>query len=112
MAVIKRGSVTAPPEPARQVVTVEALGGDVIVTELMLDGRLDFEATLRDSKRTSVHAMVPHLLAVAVVLEDGEPLYSVQQWRSFGAKNRDVTIDLFNVAMRLSGFDGANNAKN
>lgn len=115
MAVIARGAVPVPPEAARETVNVPALGGDVLVVELMLDARLDFDQVLRENKRTGragVHAMVPHLLAVSVVLEDGEPLYSVQQWRTFGARNRNAAIDLFNVAMRLSGFNEADNAKN
>jgi hypothetical protein len=111
MGVLTRDAVQPPLELATEVVTVKELGGDVIVAELALDGRLTFEDALQASKglsgRAAVNAMVPQLLAVAVQLEDGAPLYTVQQWRSFGARNRDAAITLFNTAMRLNGFGGA-----
>lgn len=115
MPVLKREAVQPPPDLAREEATVAGLDGAVIVTELTLDARLDFDALLREKAtgaKRAVHAMVPHLLAVAVVLEDGEPLYTVAQWRAFGGRHRDAAIELFNVAMRLSGFNGDEPAKN
>lgn len=115
MAVLTREAVPEPVPLAREVVPVAALGGDVILTELMLDARLDFEDAITDTKgkttgKAGVNAMVPQLLALAVVLEDGQPLYTVAQWRAFGAKHRDEAIGLFNAAMRLNGFGGAGEA--
>jgi hypothetical protein len=116
MAVLKRDAVPEPVDLAREIVPVPGLGGDVIITEMMLDARLDFEDALHASKpskpgaKVGVNAMVPQMLALAVVLEDGQPLYTVQQWRAFGAKHRDDAITLFNAAMRLNGFGGAGEA--
>ena len=115
MAMIQRAAVPAVPALAREVMPVPELGGDVIVQELTLDARLDFERALRGSARRGVMAMVPHLLAATVVLEDGEPLYTVDEWRAFGARNparKDAAVGLFNTAMRLSGFDGEAAKKN
>jgi hypothetical protein len=126
MALIKREAVPAQLDLQRETVSVQALGGDVVVTELSLSDRLDFEATLRGPApanakadkpvklppRKSVHTMVPHLLALTVLDGDDEPVLDVKGWQAFGARNRDAAIELFNVAMRLSGFNGTDNAKN
>lgn len=115
MALVKRADA-APPELKREIVAVEALGGDVAVTELTLSDRLDFEAVLAQTKKVSktatVAKMVAHLLAPTVLDADDEPLFTVKQWQAFGGRHRDVTLELFNRAFRLSGFDGAENAKN
>lgn len=115
MALLKRADVSAPLELAREVISVPALGGDVAVVELDLGARLEFEAMVANTRKTDkalVIAMVPQLLAISVVGEEGEPLFTVKQWQAFGARNRDAAIELFNAAMRLSGFDAAENAKN
>ncbi len=110
MATIKRSEAPQPAELAREVVAVAALGGDVLVCELGLEARLEFDEALRkqggDGKQSNVYAMVPLLLAASVSDADELPLYTVDQWRKFGARNRIQAIELFNVAMRLSGFDG------
>lgn len=115
MALVKRSELSVPLELAREVIAVPALGGEVAVVELDLGGRLEFEAQLaatRKSGKGLVSAMVPQLLAMTVVGEEGEPLFDVKQWQAFGARHRDTAIELFNAAMRLSGFDAAENAKN
>lgn len=114
MALIKRGDV-APPELRREIVPVAALGGDVAVLEMGLGDRLDFEEVMRNakgSKRSLTSVLLPQLLAVCVRDAEDEPLFDVKQWRAWGARNRDATIELFNVAFRLCGFDGNENAKN
>lgn len=115
MAVISREAVAAPAELAREVVPVEALGGDVIVTELSLDQRLDFEDAVRRvhaKPGATQHALVPHLLARAVVLDDGAPLYTLQQWQTWGARHKAASLQLFLTAMRLSGLDAGEAEKN
>jgi len=115
MALVKRSELSVPLELAREVIRVEALGGEVAVLELDLGARLEFESALaasRKSGKSLVSAMVPQLLALCVVGDDGEPLFTVKQWQAFGARHRDTAIELFNAAMRLSGFDAEANAKN
>lgn len=114
MALVKRGAAEAP-VLRREIVTVDALKGDVAVTELSLTDRLEFEVAVRDSKsakRSLARALMPQLLALSVLAEDDEPVFSEKEWQAFGARHRDVTIQLFNTAFRLSGFDGPDNAKN
>jgi hypothetical protein len=136
MALVNRSAVAGQLELRREVVSVPALGGDVIVTEMTLTDRLDFDQVLRGdfkaeaepgeppsspaeatpkaarSPRRSVHAMVPQLLACTVLGDGDEPLLSVDEWQAFGARNRSVAIQLANVAFRLNGFDGGANEKN
>ncbi len=139
MAVLKRGAIPAPPALAREIVAVPSLGGDVIVVELMLEDRLEFDNALAAQRRGrgGVFAFIPQLLAMAVLVEDDPakpppavaaaappavdepaeppvevPLYTAAQWRTWGARNRDAAVDLFNRAMKLSGLDADHNAKN
>ncbi len=115
MALIDRAAVQAPATTARELVPVASLGGEVIVTELLLDARLDFEHAMRQIKAQGdgrLHAIVPHLLALAVVLEDDRPLYSVAEWRAWGARHQAESVELFLVAMRLSGLNADDAAKN
>jgi hypothetical protein len=133
VALLKRGEVPAPEDLKRQVVTVESLGGDVVVVEMDLGDRLEFDRVLRGpdkdpnapddpnapaekprSPRAGVKVLLPHLLAVCVRDADDEPLFTAEQWRAFGAKKKNVApcIELFNIAFRLSGFDEDENRKN
>lgn len=118
MALLKRADVSAPPDLAREIISVPALGGDVAVVELDLGARLEFEDMIRARKparadgKDLVGDMVPQLLAMSVVADEDEPLFNVKQWRAWAARNRGSAIELFNAAMRLSGFDAAENAKN
>lgn len=114
MAILKRAAVAAPAALAREPMPVPELGGDVIVAELLLDQRLNFEDTLAGlgavKGRRAVNVLVPELLALAVLVHDDDgaevPLFTVEQWRAWGAKNRDAAINLFNTAMRVNGFGG------
>lgn len=133
MALLSPAAVSEQPPLNREVVSVPALGGDVVVVELTLTGRLDFEKLLRDDfesepqpvaspsevkvaaerpSRRSIHAIVPHLLAATVLGEGDAPLMGLPQWQRFGARNKSVAIQLANVAFRLNGFDADDNAKN
>jgi hypothetical protein len=116
MALINRSAV-ALPELRRELVQVDALGGEVAVVEMGLADRLDFEDALASSKgaagkRTGIDTLLPLLLAACVRDDEGEPVFDAAKWRIFGARHRNEAIGLFNVAFRLSGFDGDENAKN
>jgi hypothetical protein len=133
MAIIKREDVAAPADLKRETVPVPALGGDVVITELSLEDRLEFDKHLREAStveatpgasppsarakpktekvsRRSVYVHVPQLLAMTVLADDDAPLFTIEQWRAFGARNKSVAIQLFNVSMALSGLGDA--AKN
>lgn len=117
MAVVTRSAVGEPAALARELIQVDVLGGEVAIVELDLGGRLDFEAMAAEhrgaeGRPASPYAMIPQLLARCVRAADDEPLFTAAQWQTFGARNRDAAIALFNAAMRLNGFDGAENRKN
>jgi len=104
MGLIQRADVRAPVLP-KETVTVEALGGDVIVRGLLLAEKLE-------RNRLSGGHLVAHTLAHAVELGDGLPLYTAEEWAVFGAQNPAAALDLFKVAQRLSGDDPEANRKN
>jgi hypothetical protein len=116
MGLIKRGDIAPPAELAREVVAVAALGGEVVVVELDLSARLEFEAALAEQRQADpgklVWLMLPRLLALCVRDADDQPLFTVDEWRRFGARHRGAAVDLFNAGMRLSGLDAAESAKN
>lgn len=116
MAVIKRGEIAAPVVP-KETVPVPALDGDVVVRGLLLSERLavqDQIAKLRKSAddKSSVHAILPVLLAICVLDADSLPVFTQDQWQAFGAKHAGQAVDLFNTAWRLSGFSTADETKN
>lgn len=99
----------------REEVAVEALGGSVAVIQMGLATRLAAEAVATRQDRSdpaSVYVTIPHVLAGCVVDADGMPLMSPEQWSVFGAMHREVAIDLFNTAMRLSGIGDESAEKN
>jgi hypothetical protein len=138
MQLLKRADVPAPNAPAREVVNVPALGGAVVVVEMMLAERLAFDDMLRTlnepdpaeagaapadaapkprrarkpGPRAALHAAIPHLLAATVLIDGDEPLYTPDEWGAFGARHKEAAIELFNVAARLSGFNDGEAAKN
>lgn len=95
-----------------------ALGGEVIVREMLLDEKL-LNTTLQNAERVPTTgeseqeartragvAMVSRVLAWCVIQPgDGAPLMSRQQWREFGGSNLSEAMAAFNAALRLSGFD-------
>jgi hypothetical protein len=113
MPLVKPAAVSPPQFLAREVVPVPELGEDaeVLVVELSLAGRLEFEDALR-TPRASTHDLVPRLLALSVLGEADVPLFSVEQWQAWGARHRDRSVQLFNVAMRVSGLNAADAEKN
>lgn len=106
MPLIKRDTI-AHTERKREEVEVAALGGSVAVVQMGLATRLAVEAVASRQDRAdpaAVYVTIPHVLAGCVLDADGVPLMSPDQWSVFGVANREVVIDLFNAAMRLSGI--------
>ncbi len=123
MTVLERGAVPAPVLP-KETTTVEKLGGDVVVRGLLLSERLHLSA-LQSNLRTPLPGeteeqarlragmvMVPRMLEVSVVLNDGQPVYTAKQWEEFGATNEAEALRLFSIALRLAGRDLEAAAKN
>lgn len=105
------------PALRKETVPMPALGGEVIVREMILDEKLlntAMQATERqplpgetneEARSRAGVSIVSRVLAWCVIHEDGELLMSRQQWREFGGANLQEALDAFNVALRLSGFD-------
>lgn len=138
MTLIKRDQV-AQPMLGQEVVSVEPLGGDVIVRELKLSERLYLreaklskttapvqadsgDATAEDdtqaapapinaARQTGSDDMLL-LLSLAVVDADDQPVFTPEQWDAFGGKHGAVVNALFGKALTLSGYDDEANRKN
>jgi hypothetical protein len=104
-------------ELPRETVTIEAFGGDVLVRGMDITEMLRFMAAKRRlatplegeteiaADERSVAQSVPFALSMVVLADDGLPLYTEAQWRTWGARHASVVLELFSVAMRLSGND-------
>lgn len=84
-------------------------GTEVEVRALLLSERLSIrrqvaELTAGKGIEDSLFLMVPRLLAVAVEL-NRKPLMTAPQWDEYGASYSTETMELFNKASDLSGFN-------
>jgi hypothetical protein len=108
-----------PPALARETFPLPYQGGtvDVIVRALLLTERLTVRQQVAKlakdlSLDDSLVLMVPRLLAIAVVDEDGKPLMTHEQWNEFGSAHPTTALELFNKASDLSGFSVEDAEKN
>ena len=112
-----------PVELPQECRVVDEIGGEVIVRGFDMSQMLRFHAARRESfERLKAEApeqaqeraageLVPLALHLAVVLDDGQPVYTEPQWRAFGAQHPAVAMELFGVVMALSGADPASEKK-
>lgn len=99
MAMLKKGAITAPILP-KETVTVDELGGEVVVTGLLLKDRF---ALFVDAD--SGFARVAQVLAATVIDADGLAIFTQKEWEEFGAVHSAAAINLFSIARKLSGLD-------
>lgn len=97
MAVVNKANVP-PPSLPKEVVEVPELGGEVIVRGMLLGERVSFYA-VTGSRRLA------KLLEFCVVDNEGEPIYTEQQWDEFGSRHYTVALDLFQKVRALNGMD-------
>lgn len=106
---ISRGQIKAVALPEERV-TVEAIGGEVLIRGFDIGRMLRFQA-LRSadvegqSEQDRQAVVITHGLHMGVLLDDGLPVYSVAEWAVFAARHVEVALDLFSKVMRLSGTD-------
>lgn len=84
-------------------------GTEVEVRALLLTERLAVrrqvaELTAGKGVEESLVVMVPRLLAMSVEL-DRKPIMSAAEWDEYGATYATETLELFNKASDLSGFN-------
>lgn len=99
----------APPQLAREPAELPD-GSQVFVRALRLTERLTIrrqvaELTAGKGLEESLVLLVPRLLAVTVVDEADVPVFTAEQWDDYGAAHPAQTLELFNTASKLSGFD-------
>lgn len=98
---IDRSAIRAPALPFEDL-EVPEIGGVVRVSGLLLGDRL---ALLDGAKDVPAIEFMPSLLARTVQAGDGEPVYTVAEWRIFCAAEAAAGSRLFDVALRLNGID-------
>ncbi|HAJ72431.1 MAG TPA: hypothetical protein DCO68_10175 [Methylophilaceae bacterium] len=102
MGVLNKANIPPPVLP-KEVVDVPELGGEVVVTGLMLSDRVNWFIS-KDRK-------ISDLLACTVIDANNEPIYTSQEWEQFGSKNFSAALKLFQKAKELSGLDVELNQK-
>jgi hypothetical protein len=135
MALLQRADVPGAVTVRQEIVHVASLGGEVIVRGRLLAETLLLQAlgraeadegdgegaapakklTARQRKERDVRRgvdLVCETLHMQVVLEDGEPMFSAEQWQQHGAQQPAELLDLYTVAERLAGADTEALAKN
>lgn len=103
----------AVPALRQEETQVDALGGTVIVRGLLLADRLalwEEEQPLKgetpeDALKRSAASLIERQLARMVVLADGKPLWTAEQWKGFGQQHSGEAFRLFNLGNSLSGGD-------
>lgn len=107
--VISRDSLKPPTLP-KETFTCPELGGDVVIRGPLASARIALQRMA--SADSSVEKMAPVLLAGSVLDSEDRPLFTEAQWDEWGGTNYTAYLDLFNVAMRLWGFNREDNRKN
>lgn len=90
-----------------------AIGGTVIVRGALMGDRmalLDETKALPESRQN--YQVVIETLARSVFLDDGLPVYSLDEWDRFASANYDEALRLFGITSRLNGGDAEAVAKN
>lgn len=110
MALLNRDDIK-PPTLASETHPCPSLGGDVVVRGATFNARLALERR-PDAAGVAVSALLPRLLAVAVVDANGDPLMTEADWDLHAGQHTEECGALFHVAMRLWGYDTEANRKN
>ena len=91
-------------------------GSVAFVRALRLTERLQIRRQVGELAGSSTEGalvlMIPRLLAIAVVDEDGKALMSAYEWDDYGAAHAGLALELFNTASELSGFSSEAAEKN
>ena len=99
---ILKSSTPAPSLP-EETVTVQELGGEVLVRGMLLKDRLSI-ALAEGYERMAA------MLAACVFANDDKgqptPLYTADEWERFGSRHYAAAINLWDVTRRLSDIDG------
>jgi hypothetical protein len=115
---ISRDQLPALELPTKSV-EVPSLGGEVICRGMDMPQLLRFsslrsrllnpldEENQDQAVQRAGGELLPVVLGMCVVLDDGQPAYTEAQWRVFGGMHSDEAVTLFNTVMLLSGQDSS-----
>lgn len=118
MTTIARNQVAPVALPSAEV-ELPSIGGTVLVRGLDLPGVLKFAAARRralvpvdgeteqDASERAVAELLPMLLHMTVVLDDGLPVYSPGEWAAYAGKHPGDAMQLWQRSIELSGQDAA-----
>lgn len=108
MAILKRDMILAASDIVTEEVAVPEWGGSVLVRGLTGAQRDKFEASmfeLRQGKQVlRLNNLRAHLVALSVVDEQGQRLFSEADIAELGGKSCAALQRIWNVARRLSGL--------
>lgn len=87
------------PALEKETVEVPELGGEVVVQALDLPSMLElYEQGLSNARRMIA------ILHLCVVDNEGTPIFSVEEWGVWGAKNKQAALTLSEKAIAVSGI--------
>lgn len=109
MSLLTRAAILAAEDLKSIDVPCPEWGGDVRLRSLTAAQKDDFDASLGEfnaagTRVVNLHNMRAKLLAVSIVGEDGEPLFTATDIESLGAKSSAPIGRLFEAAQRLNGM--------
>jgi hypothetical protein len=105
MAILTREAILGAQDLKRQTVTVKEWGGEVILTELTADRRLEFEKMLpADGEDEKIWQL---LVTFCAVDEAGDPLFSLEDVQALGKKNGKVVARVGRVALKMNRMGAA-----
>lgn len=104
---ILKADVQAPVLPQERLHLVPELGGEVIVRPLLLSDRLALAQRSMVDGQVKEFKHIAALLASAIVDANHEPLFTVEQWETWGSANMRAALDLWDAAWEMSGLDPA-----
>ena len=89
-----------------EIVEVPEWGGEVIVSEMFGTAREEYERIIFDKhgKLVSDKSLRACLVAVSVVNEAGELLFSAEDVEALGRKSSQALHRVYDVALRLNGM--------
>jgi hypothetical protein len=106
MALIKRDAVP-PPKLKREAVEIAELKGSVIVRGVTLRERLRLREMARSDAAGAGDDFVSSLLALVVLDADDKPLFTAEQWDTWGTDKPASFGALLDKALELGGFNGS-----
>ena len=86
-----------------EAVKVKEWGGTILIKELSVKERIEFEATIKE-KDDTMRAMLT-MLSISICDKDGKKLFDASDIEALYKKNVRVILKLFRIANKLSALN-------